>query len=57
MASFAKEDNPGLAKRPWKINGRLANRGITSLVKETTGALLIHCTVGNHSTIQQQWNE
>ena len=33
---FAKEVNPRLPKRPWKTNGRLANRELTSLVKEAT---------------------
>ena len=33
VASFTKEVNPRLAKRPLKTNGRLANRGLTSLVK------------------------
>ena len=38
VASFTKEVNPQLAKRPLKTtNGRLANRGLTSLVKEATG--------------------
>ena len=36
VASFTKEVNPRLAKRPLKTNGRLANRGLTSLVKEAT---------------------
>ena len=30
--------NPRIAKRPLKINGRLANLELTSLVKEATGA-------------------
>ena len=34
VASFTKEVNPRLAKRPLKTNGRLANRELTSLVKE-----------------------
>ena len=37
VTSFTKEVNPRLAKRPLEINGRLANRGLTSLVKEATG--------------------
>ena len=37
VASFTKEVNPRLAKRPLKTNGRLANRGLTSLVKEANG--------------------
>ena len=37
VASFTKEVYPRLAKRPLKTNGRLANRGLTSLVKEDTG--------------------
>ena len=36
VASFTKEVNPRLAKRPLKTNGRLANLGLTSLVKEAT---------------------
>ena len=36
VASFTKEVNPWLAKRPLKTNGRLANHGLTSLVKEAT---------------------
>ena len=38
VASFTKEVNPRLAKRPLKINGRLANHELTSLVKEATGS-------------------
>ena len=30
VASFTKEINPILAKRPLKTNGRLANIGLTS---------------------------
>ena len=37
VASFTKEVNPRLAKCPLKTNGRLANLGLTSLVKEATG--------------------
>ena len=37
VASFTKEVNQRLAKRPLKTNGRLANRRLTSLVKEATG--------------------
>ena len=37
VASFTKEVNRRLAKRPLKINGRLANSQLTSLVKEATG--------------------
>ena len=36
VASFTKEVNPRLAKRPLVFNGRLANRDLTSLVKEAT---------------------
>ena len=36
VASFTKEVNPRLVKRPLNINGRLAERGLTSLVKEAT---------------------
>ena len=38
VASFTKEVNPRLAKRPLKTNGRLANRELTSLVKEANEA-------------------
>ena len=34
FASFIKEVNPRLAKRPLVFNGRLANHGLTSLEKE-----------------------
>ena len=34
VAHFIEEVNPRLAKRPLIFNGRLANRGLTSLVKE-----------------------
>ena len=34
VASFTKEVHPRLAKRPLIFNGRLANPGVTSLVKE-----------------------
>ena len=40
VASFTKEVNPRLDKRPLKINGRLANRELTFLVKEATGIRL-----------------
>ena len=36
VVSFTKDVNPRLAKRPLVFNGRLANRGLTSLVKEAT---------------------
>ena len=36
VASSTREVNPRLAKRPLVFNGRLANRGLTSLVKEAT---------------------
>ena len=34
--AFTKEVSLQLAKRPLVFNGRLANRGLTSLVKEAT---------------------
>ena len=37
VASFTEEVNPRLAKLPLVFNGRLANCGLTSLVKEATG--------------------
>ena len=37
VASFTKEVKPQLGKRPLIVNGRLANRGSTSFVKEATG--------------------
>ena len=42
VASFTKEVNPRLAKRPLKTNGRSANRGLTSLVKEATQSVRLH---------------
>ena len=43
VASFTKDVNPRLAKRLLKTNGRLANRWLTSLVKEATAGVL--CTM------------
>ena len=37
VASLTKEVNPRLAKRPLIFNGRLVNRGLTSLVKGAIG--------------------
>ena len=37
VASFTNKVNPRLAKRPLVFNGRVANRRLTSLVKEATG--------------------
>ena len=37
VASFTKEVNWWLAKRPLVFNGRLANRQLISLVKEANG--------------------
>ena len=39
VASFTKEVNWRLTKRPLKTNGRLANHQLTSLVKEATGII------------------
>ena len=36
VVSFTKEVNPQLAQHPLKINGRLADHGLTFLVKEAT---------------------
>ena len=52
VASFAKEVNPRLAKRPLRTNGRLANRGLTSLVKEATGHQGDMC----HWSVCLKWN-
>ena len=41
VASFAKKVNPRLAKHPLVFNGRLANRGLTSLVKMDTDISLL----------------
>ena len=43
MASFTKEVNPQLAKRPLVFNGRLANSGLSSLVKEATYVYFWDC--------------
>ena len=45
VASFTKEVNRRLAKRPLVFNGRLANRRLTSLVKDALAMELRHsCT-------------
>ena len=40
VASFTKEVNLRLPKRPLKTSWHLANRGLTSFVKEATGVLV-----------------
>ena len=45
VASITEEVNPRSAKRPSKTNGRLANSGLTSLLKEATGVLAEHATM------------
>ena len=56
MASFTKEVNPRLAKRPLKTNGRLANRRLTSLVKEDTGvAAQAASNNGKRQLFKQKW--
>ena len=59
VASFTKEVNQRLAKRPLKTNGRLANRGLTSLVKEATGGLTWSylMEVAPHSPLQNCWSQ
>ena len=48
VAFFTKEVNPWLAKCPLVFNGRLVNRGLTSLIKEATEGfkLSLFCYVG-----------
>ena len=48
MASFTKKVNRRLAKRPLVFNGRLANRGLTSLVKEATVTTKICMALWRH---------
>ena len=38
LASFTKEVNPRLAKRPLKTSGRFANLELNCVVKDATGA-------------------
>ena len=58
MASFTKEVHPRLAKRALVFNGRLANRRLTSLVKEATGVYIIlscnRTVVADPSAISRQ---
>ena len=42
VASYTKEVNLGLVKRQLKTNEHLANRGLTSLVKEATEVSFIN---------------
>ena len=49
MASFTKGVNSRLAQRPLVSNGRLANRGLTSLVIEAPGNRLT-------TTMVLHWN-
>ena len=41
MASFAREVDQRLAKRPLKTNGRLSCRRLASLEKEATGGYIV----------------
>ena len=50
MAFSTKEVNPWLTKRPLKTNGHLANRALTSLVKEATGRMPSRAMgIGSHT--------
>ena len=51
VASFTKEVNLQLAKCPLKTNGHLANRRLTSLVKEATGIYLMSCICNHHDDV------
>ena len=55
-ASFTKEVNLGLAKRPLVFNGRLANRGLTSLVKEATDTCQSHSYICTHTPMHTRFN-
>ena len=57
VVSFTKEFNSRLAKRPLVFNGRLANNGLTSLVKEATGGydLLIWSSFNQKSYRYNIW--
>ena len=57
-ASFTKEINPRLAKRPFKTNGRKANHGLASLVKEATGNTAYSIAVqfmAKYTKVWQMW--
>ena len=53
VASFTKEDNRGLAKRQLKTNGHLANRQLTSLVKEATAAIWFLANIRCAATLRE----
>ena len=60
VASFAKEVNPRLAKRPLVFNGHLANFRLTSFVKEAKGYLYLHTVTGPWKWVHTpygKWNE
>ena len=54
---FVKEVNQRLAKRPLKTNWRLANRWLTSLVKEAIVGSLHLYTSGLAWLRQYQWSQ
>ena len=54
-SSFTKEVNLRLAKCPLKINGRLANFGLTSLVKEATDVFLHFIFWHQEHKLPSQW--
>ena len=54
VASFTKEVNSRLAKRPLVFNGRLANRGLNSLVKEANGGYAGNYTSTHEVTLKNR---
>ena len=57
VASFTKEVNQRLAKRPLVFNGRLANRGWTSWAKEATGDVFLKYMSQSSCSLQWRHNE
>ena len=54
---FYKEVNPRLAKRPLVFNGRLATRGLISLVKQATGRYWQCFRLHKVASIYDIWNK
>ena len=55
VASFTKEGNLRLAKRPMKTNGRLASLELTLLVKEATSNQQEQCWLLSDTSFCHQW--
>ena len=53
VVSFTKEVNPRLAEHPLKTKGRLANRRLTSFVKDANGPQRVTQTIDSQRNFEE----